>query len=204
MKKLIIIQSRVDSSRLPGKALLEIQGKPTLQHVIERCKRADLPLCVATTNRDIDDPIEAICMVMKVRCWRFHGDKNDVLGRFIWVCEKEKLKPHTAIIRVTADCLGIDATTIHEVVGGLANHDYSYANTESGYPPGYGCEAFTLMSLQEANKRTDTLYDREHVTPYIQRSFSWAPLRANRYDGFNLELNTEEDYQRIKNIYEHL
>lgn len=202
MKKLIIIQSRVDSNRLPGKALLEIDGKPTLQHVIERCKLSGERVVVATTNREVDDPIEAICLVTKTPCYRFMGERDDVLGRYYWIGLKENLRAGgNKIIRVTADCLGIDKTTINEVFTSLENKDYSYANTKQGYPPGHGCEGFTWRALREAHEKTTSLYDREHVTPYIQRSFVWAKLSANRYDDLNLELNTEEDYQRIKNIY---
>lgn len=204
MKKLIIIQSRVDSNRLPGKALLEINGKPTMQHIIERCQKANLPLCVATTHREVDNPIEAICLQLGVKCYRYQGDVDNVLGRFVWVCEKEGFKAGgNQIVRVTADCLGIDSTTILETLSHLKGGDYSYSCTENGYPPGHGCEAFTFRALREAHKKVDSLYDIEHVTPYIQRSFTWVKWRVARYDGFNLELNTEEDYQRIVNIYGH-
>ena len=105
------------------------------------------------------------------------------------------------IVRVTADCMGIDSTTIHETLAHLRNNDYSYSCAEFGYPPGHGCEAFTFRALREAHKKVDSLYDIEHVTPYIQRSFTWVKWKIARYDGFELELNTLEDYQRIKNIY---
>lgn len=203
MKKLIVIQSRMDSDRLPGKAALEIKGKPTLQHVIERCKKSGERVVVATTDREVDDPIEAICLVTKVPCYRYMGDRNDVLGRFYWVAMKENFRAGgNKICRVTADCLGVDATTINETFD--ACKDYAYANPEQGYPQGHGCEVFSWRALREAHERATSAYDREHVTPYIQRSFHWDKPRANRYDDFNLELNTEEDYARIVNIYQNV
>lgn len=201
MKKLVIIQTRMDSSRLPGKAVLDICGKPSLQWVIERCQKSKNFTVVATTNREVDDPIEALCEYVGVKCYRYPGDVNDVLGRFHWVCEQEKFKAgHNKIVRVTADCLGIDSETINEVFDHIDN-TYAYADVEKGYPPGYGCEGFTWRALQEANKKANTEYDREHVTPYIKRSQRWANWKIYRYENFNLELNTLEDYQRIKNIY---
>lgn len=201
MKQLVIIQSRMDSSRLPGKAMLMIQEKPSLWHVIRRCLESGVRVVVATTNRSVDDEIEAISETLDVDCYRFPGDKDDVLGRFVWVAEQEKLKTgNSQIVRVTADCLGIEGRTIKEVLENLYT-DYAYANPDHGYPNGTGCEAFTLRALKEANRRADSKYDREHVTPYIQRAFKWSTWKVRRYDDFDMELNTEEDLERIRNIY---
>lgn len=201
MKQLVIIQSRMDSSRLPGKATLMIQEKPSLWHVISRCLESGVRTVVATTNREMDDPIEAVADTLDVDCYRFPGDKDDVLGRYAWVAKEEGLKAGTnQIVRVTADCLGIEGRTIKETLENLTT-DYAYANPDHGYPNGMGCEAFTVRALNEANRRADSKYDREHVTPYIQRAFKWSEWKVKRYDDFDMELNTEEDLERIRNIY---
>ena len=203
MKQLLIIQSRMDSTRLPGKAMLMIQDKPSLWHVIRRSRESGVKVVVATTSRSIDDEIEAITDTLDVDCYRFAGDKDDVLGRFAWVAQEEGLKAGgSQIVRVTADCLGIEGRTIKETLENLTT-DYAYACPDHGYPNGTGCEAFTLRALNEANKMADSKYDREHVTPYIQRSFKWSTWKVKRYDDFNMELNTEEDLERSKNIYDY-
>lgn len=201
MKPQIYIQSRVDSSRLPGKALVEINGFTALHHVISRARLSGFPVTVLTTDREVDDPIEAVCLDAKIDCSRWDGKPEDVLGRFYYATTK--LLNTDVIIRITADCLGLDPRAIMETSDHLKLQKvhYAYSSPQLGYPKGYGCEAFTRKALKQAHTYAKSPYDREHVTPYIQRSFKWAEWTVKRYDGIDMELNTEEDLERIRNIY---
>lgn len=197
--RIIIIQARMDSSRLYGKASMFIEGKPSLYHVIKRCKGSKIKTVVATTNRPLDDEIEKISYRLNTTCYRFPRDVDDVLGRHHWVGVQENLQQRDVVIRVTADCLGIESRSILETVEHLKT--YSRSSPNHGYPPGYGCEAFHFKALEEAHIKAKDPYDREHVTPYIQRNNKHDSWHINRYDGFNLELNTLEDLERIRHIY---
>lgn len=108
-----IIQGRMGSSRLPGKVLLDIAGKPMLQHVIERTRRARTldAVVVATSSDPSDDPIASFCADMDVPCSR--GSLHDVLDRYY-----QAAKEHNAggIVRITADCPMIDPDLIDETV----------------------------------------------------------------------------------------
>ena len=84
----LIIFSRLNSSRLPGKALLEISGRPLLGHVIDRAKKISkqYPLVIATSNTSSDDAIEKFAVSEKIKIFR--GSLNNVLLRAIKCCEK--------------------------------------------------------------------------------------------------------------------
>lgn len=197
MKPHVYIQSRVDSHRLPGKALLEINGFTTLHHVIERSKLSGFPVTVLTTDREVDDPIEAVCLDREIDCFRWVGPPENVLARFYHGAQAD------IIIRVTADCLGLDPRAIMETADHLRlrRAGYAYSSPAQGYPKGYGCEAFTRKALVNAYRNAVTLYDKEHVTAYMQRHEKWADWSVNRYLDINMELNTQEDFERIKNVY---
>ena len=77
-----IIQARMGSSRLPGKTIADVAGRPLLLHVVEQgqsARRVD-KVVVATTDRSSDDPIAALCQIEGIHCFR--GSEDDVLDRF--------------------------------------------------------------------------------------------------------------------------
>ena len=80
-KVVATVEVRMTSSRLPGKALLEAGGKPMLQILVERLRKARLlnDIVVATTDRPSDDPIESLCSRLNVSCFR--GSEENVLER---------------------------------------------------------------------------------------------------------------------------
>ena len=108
-----IIQARMGSSRLPGKSLAEIEGRPMLWHVIQRVKRASLVdrVVVATSTARADNAIEEMCRENGVACYR--GSENDVLDRFYMAARAEKA---SQVVRITADCPLIDPEVIDRVV----------------------------------------------------------------------------------------
>ena len=112
MKTVMIIQARMKSSRLPGKVLLPLHGKPMLEWVITRAEKSKvIDTCmVATTTDPADDPIESWCGEHGVMVYR--GSEFDVLDRYY---RAAKAVGADHIIRVTADCPLIDAALIDEL-----------------------------------------------------------------------------------------
>lgn len=104
-----IIQARMSSSRLPGKVLLEIAGKPMLQRVIERTRQAQTieRLVVATTDEPNDDPIAKFCQANGVDYYR--GSLHDVLDRYYQAARRFSAQ---VIVRITADCPLIDPALV--------------------------------------------------------------------------------------------
>ncbi len=105
----VVITARLDSERLPGKALIDLGGKPNLLRQIERfqkCKRVD-EIIVATSNEKVDDAITDTLIPMAVQVFR--GDKDDVLGRVLGAVKclnnsDKELPRGTRILRATTDC----------------------------------------------------------------------------------------------------
>ena len=169
-----IIQGRMGSSRLPGKVLLDISGKPMLQHVIERTRRARRidRLVVATSSEPSDDPIAEFCAGLGVACAR--GSLHDVLDRFYQAAVTQNA---TRIVRITADCPMIDPGLIDETIRLLDENRTSkpvdfaanrlpppFGRT---FPIGLDVEVCTFEALQRAWQEGTQTFQREHVMPFL-------------------------------------
>ncbi len=168
-KTVAIILTRMTSSRLPGKALVDICGKPNLEFMIARVRRAALldDVCVATTENTTDDPIVELCQRLEVPVYR--GDEDDVLGR---ITKAAQSFGASAVVRLTADCPMIDPTLIDETIHAFQNGSYDYASNGHvrSYPDGMDVEVMTLAALTRATLEAEHPFLREHVTPYIRDS----------------------------------
>src|SRR5438132_2399961 len=163
MRVVAIIQARMTSSRLPGKVLADVCGKPMLYYVVTRAqqaKRLDL-VVVATSNESSDDTIETFCELHRVSCFR--GSKDDVLDRYYRAAERYR---GDVIVRLTADCPLIDPLIIDKVVETLlpGNFDYVSNIREVTYPDGLDTEVFTQNTLNQTWREAATPSEREHVT----------------------------------------
>ncbi len=101
MNIVAIIQGRMGSSRLPGKVMVDIAGKPMLFHVVNRIRKAkkiDL-VAVATSMHASDDPISHYCSEEHISCFR--GSEEDVLDRFYQAAKHFRAD---VIVRLTSDC----------------------------------------------------------------------------------------------------
>ena len=165
-KNIAIIQARMTSSRLPGKVLMDICGKPSLQRMLERVNMAKSidNVVVATTINTSDDPVVEMCKNLNIEVFR--GDENDVLGR---IYEAAKFFCADTIIRLTADCPMIDPSVIDEVVHSFSinNYDYCSNTIDRSYPDGLDVEIMSIDSIRDACKNAKDPFLREHVTPYI-------------------------------------
>jgi spore coat polysaccharide biosynthesis protein SpsF len=163
----VIAQARAGSSRLPGKVLKSLAGRPVLAHVLARAgiaKRVDA-VCVATTVKAEDDLVAEVAQGLGVAVFR--GSETDVLGRYVGAAE---LTAADIVVRITCDCPLIDPAVIDQAVGLRAERDADYVcnGLEFDWPHGLDCEVFTRAMLDAAASATDDAYDREHVTPWIR------------------------------------
>jgi len=179
------------STRLPGKVLREVCGKPLILHQIERVRDSKSldKVIVATSIAPENDAIERFCRKHDVAIFR--GSEDDVLDRFYKCAKKERLD---TIVRLTADCPLTDPLVIDEAVTLYKNGRYDYvANTvppeSSTYPDGSDVEVFSIEALERANRECDNPHYREHVT-----FFFW------KYDnGFKTaQLQRDEDLSEIR------
>lgn len=166
MNIVAIVQARMGSSRLPGKVVKEVLGKPLLEIQIERLKRSAYisQIIVATTDRESEQPIIEICNRLSVPVFR--GSENDVLSRY-YGAAKETEADH--IIRLTSDCPVIDPVVIDRVIDYYLSHHYDYVSNSitRTYPRGMDTEVFSFKVLEEAESKALLDFEREHVTPYI-------------------------------------
>jgi spore coat polysaccharide biosynthesis protein SpsF len=203
-----IIQARMGSTRLPGKTLTDILGKPLLQHVIERVQHSEIinKIVVATTNKRDDDAIIELCHRINIESYR--GRESDVLDRFYQCAKNFKAN---MIIRVTADDPFKDPEIIDKAITELISDKslHYVSNTiEPTYPEGIDIEAFTFNALEKAWRDATTQSDREHVTPYIWRHPKIFKLKniKNVVDISDLRwtLDTLEDLKFTLEVYRRL
>lgn len=177
-----IVQARMGSTRLPGKVLKEVAGKPLLLWQLERLAAAESldGVVVATSGSPGDDAIAAFCARHGFECFR--GSERDVLDRYYRAAQASGAR---VIVRLTADCPLIDPQVVNQVV--LAFHEaqgrYDYvANTApptGSFPDGMDVEVFSSGALETAWKETRALDHREHVTfPFWHKTEQYRTLRV--------------------------
>jgi spore coat polysaccharide biosynthesis protein SpsF len=204
MRTIAIIQARMGSSRLPGKALMDLGGKTALARVVRRLHRSVLidEVVVATTTLAPDDAIHAECERLQVRC--LHGSEDDVLDRY---CEAARASAADVVVRITADCPLIDAELVDETIRLFWSQGADYASNTLvlSYPRGLDVEAFTVGALHRAWHEAHQPYEREHVTPYFYEHPEWFRLASLEgeadYSRYRWTLDTVEDLQLIRAIY---
>ena len=207
MKTLAILQARVSSSRLPGKVLKPIMGRPMLALQIERVRRTKKidQLIIATSTDPSDDQIEMLCQQIDIPCYR--GSLNDVLDRFYQAAQTWQSQH---IVRLTGDCPLIDPEVIDHVIAFYLNGDYDYASNtvEPTFPDGLDIEIFRFSILEEAWKEACLPSQREHVTPFIHQQPDRYRIghHKNKEDLSHLRWTVDEpeDFDLINKIYEEL
>lgn len=162
----VIIQSRLSSTRLPGKALLTIAGYPLIELVARRASRSGHEVVVATSEEDYDDLIAET--VQRAGLPVFRGSLDDVLGRFAMACVD--LEDEDLVVRLTGDNPLMDAGLLDELIEATARSGHTYGRVDvEAAPEGLGAEVFTAAALRAAHEHATEPYDREHVTPWLRR-----------------------------------
>ena len=196
----------MSSSRLPGKALMDIGGRPALVLLLERLKRAHEldAIVVATSVARDDDPIAAAAERAGVHVVR--GPLEDVLERNRIACEAVGA---AAIARITADCPVLDPAVVDEVVALWRRTGASYATNTlepRTWPDGMDVEVIAADALAASAAESDDPYDREHVSEFVRtrpQRFEHARLDLNRDLGHvRVTLDLLEDLERLRRVVE--
>lgn len=202
-----IIQARTGSTRLPGKVLMELGGKPVLQNVIERVKRSKLidSIVIATTKDRADAPIINIADTSRVEYFR--GSTEDVLDRYFQAAKKFR---SDQIVRITSDCPLIDPGVIDLVIKQhlSENNDYTSNALIPSFPDGLDTEIFRFSVLEQSWREAKIPYQREHATQYITKNpqlFKLGNL-LDKVDNSSKRWTLDElaDYEFINIIYNEL
>lgn len=204
-KTAAIIQTRMGSTRLPGKVMLGLSGRPVLWHVVDRVKRCTMldDIIIATTTKKEDNIIEAFCEKEQISIYR--GDAQDVLSRYVEAAEQFKVD---IIVRITSDCPLYDPTIMQAMLQQF-DADYMSSRLHSyTFPRGLDTEIVTLDVLKRTQKLATQDYEKEHVTPYIYEHPTAYKLKSFESPENNSHhrwtLDTKEDYAMIKTVYDAL
>ena len=214
------------SSRLPGKVLLDIAGKPMIQRVIERTRRAQMldSVTVATTTDTSDQAVAVFAASMGVACTC--GSLHDVLDRYYRAAQTHSAE---IVIRITGDCPVIDPALIDLAVTTLLAGGYDFVANRlpppftRTFPIGLDVEVCTFAALERAWREADQPFHREHVMPFIYEGVSLSTVRrplsigvsprgfkiavlnhSPDYGSLRWTVDTPEDLEMIRRVFDAL
>lgn len=209
-KVVFVIAARMGATRLPGKVILPLAGRPVICRIVERLKRSKYvdDIIVATTTNPADDVLESICKENGYKCFR--GSEADVLSR---VAGAAKTCDADIVFRGMADSPMVDWRIVDRLIEILDEGGYDYASNELGanpYPVGFDASIFPANVLYEVEKIAKDDVSREHVTYYIYSHPEKYKIYKQQAEGLmlwpelRLTLDTKEDYRLISLIYDNL
>lgn len=208
MTAAIIIQARMTSTRLPGKVLKPILGRPLLALQLERLRRVSgaPALVIATTTNDADEAIVALARAEGAAVFR--GSEHDVLSRY---CGAAETVAAETVVRVTSDCPLIDPDVVDAAI--VAYEEAGAGNVfvsnmfDRRLPLGMAVEVVSREALATINAGSRSAAEREHVMSYFYDAPEFErvavpsdpDLSAHRWT-----VDTPEDFELVRRIYEAL
>lgn len=205
MTTLCVVQARMGSTRLPGKVLADLAGRPLLAFMLERLRPIPAELVVATSGLARDDAVEAVALSVGVPVVR--GPESDVLTRFILALDEH---PADRVVRLTADCPLVDPPLVCQALALQRSTDADYVSNSvvRTFPDGLDVEVVRSEVLRLAAEEATTAYDREHVTSYIYGHpgrFSHVVLRnAEDLSRLRWTVDTADDLRFVQAAVEAL
>jgi len=200
-----IIQARMTSTRLPGKVLMEVMGRPLLSYQIERLRfsnRID-KIVVATTENTEDEKIVALANLEGLKS--FCGSEDDVLDRYYHAATGSKAQN---IMRLTADCPLIDPSLLDRMIEAFFVKEADYIYPSSKFAEGTDSEVFTFGALEKAYKSARLRSEREHLTRYFHNNpqlFKIVKLENETDDSkYRFTVDEKEDFSVVNRIIESL
>jgi spore coat polysaccharide biosynthesis protein SpsF len=201
----VILQARCGSTRLPGKALMPILGKPMLWYTIEtlKCSPGVNRIVMAIPDNPLDDPLVDLARQCDIN--HFRGSENNVLERCYQAAIAFK---DDFYFRATGDNPILDYDNPKRSLSHLISHNVDYCQ-ETGMPIGTVLEAFTFEALERAYREGSSPEDIEHVTWYIKKSGTFkvalipAPIEL-QMPQLRLTVDYPNDFERVKRIIQHL
>jgi spore coat polysaccharide biosynthesis protein SpsF len=204
-KRIITIEARMGSTRLPGKVLLEVNGKSMLEIMITRLKLVPgvSQIVIATTSNIGDDPIFQEAQQLEVDCYR--GSENNVQER---VLEAAQAFGATEIVALTGDCPLIDPQIVELCIKTFEANDVDYLSNAGirSYPDGMDTQVLRTAALEKSLEMAPSDEELEHVTLHIRRNkdifrnlYLISPIET-RYPKLGLTLDEEKDFLLITSV----
>lgn len=197
-----VVQARMRSSRLPGKVVADLDGRPMLAFMLNRLRPLAVhQLVVATSDLPTDDPVAEVATASGANVVR--GSELDVLDRFRLTLEHF---PSEAVVRLTADCPLVDPAVVAAVIERhrATDADYTSNTLLRDFPKGLDVEVMSASALRTAASEASDSDEREHVTPFLYRRperFRLVALRGPLPCGNERwTVDTSEDLERIRRM----
>lgn len=202
-----IIQARMSSTRLPGKVLKEILGKPMLWYLVTRVQKAKYidDVVIATTIHKEDDSLQQFAVGNNLGIYR--GSENDIVDRLLNAGKKYDAD---VVVRVWGDSPLIDPEIIDKVLARFISGNYDYANNFNPptYPAGMNFEIYSSKSLQRIWKETDDKFYREYPFEYIYAHHNSFKTLYDKNDvnlsDIYLAVDYIEDFELVAEILKNL
>jgi spore coat polysaccharide biosynthesis protein SpsF len=204
----IILQARMGSTRLPGKVMKPLAGKPMIQWIIERlrrCRRPDTLILATSTSRDEEPLIE---LVTRLGVMLFRGSEHDVLDRYYQCARAHELDD---VVRATGDNPFVDPVECDRLAEFYADRRLDYATIVTGAPDGFplgvGVEIFSRNALERSWREGHAPHHREHVDEYILENpgiFRQARMPApfaKRAPGLSLTVDLPRQFRAAEKMY---
>lgn len=201
----IILQTRMSSSRLPGKVLMPVSGRPMLWYLVASLRNSPHPLVVATSDLASDDPIAAFCEANSVAVYR--GPLDDVAGRLLATAKAHGME---AFARVCGDSPLIDYRIIDQAINLYKEGGYDLVTNvhKRTFPKGQSVEVVRTSVMEKVVRLMTTPAEREHVTKFFYASpeqFCIHNFESGlEGGGYNFCVDTEEDMSRIKRVFKRM
>ncbi len=207
--KAAIIQARIGSERFPGKVLEKINGKPILEHVINRVKLSKLldKVILAIPDGSQDNVLFNLAEKLNVICVR--GSSENVLSRY---SKAAKEVGADTIVRITGDCPLIDSGIIDKMLEDFGKKECDYLLNDArhkGHARGFDVDIFLLRSLEKTEKLADNDYYKEHITTFMlahpemfKIRYYEAPKNLYRPD-YRLCVDEKLDFDLVTKIFNH-
>ena len=201
-----IIQSRMRSTRTPGKALRPLAGIPMTEHIIKRLQQVTEfdRIVLAVPDSPSEEPLVRLAQDTGIDL--VQGPEDDVLQRFILAGDRTGADH---ILRVCGDNPLIDLNLARSLIRRHLETNADYTHPEGMIPEGTATELVKLSVLKGIAKTTSLNVYREHVITYIhahRKSFKIEKVPAPEYllnRNYRLTLDTEQDFLLMEKIYDH-
>jgi spore coat polysaccharide biosynthesis protein SpsF len=205
MKNLAILQARMSSSRLPGKVLKRINGRPMIEWQISRIQKSNVErLILATSNDGADDELANTVRDLGISVFR--GSLKDVHSRFKAILQEET---PDYFLRLTGDCPIVMPNLINEMIFEFESGHFDYFSNINPptFPDGLDIEIISCQSFLEFSKLDLNEDEREHVTLGMRQrpgDFKIGNFVNNRdLSKMRWTVDYEEDFLFVSDIYEY-
>jgi len=204
-KVVCLIQARMGSSRLPGKVMKEIKGKPLIWYIVSSLKKSKFIDTLAVVTSDSQLNFTLTSFLENNHILYYVGSEDNVLERYCLAAQKFDAD---IVVRISGDCPLIDYKIVDLVIKNAIedNSDYVSNVSERTFPRGYDVEVFTMKILKHMFETTKDPDDLEHVTLFLRRNISDYKTKnvstVHKHPEWRLCVDTNEDFKLVKMIFD--